>query len=365
MCNTTELNNKILDKINDFLKRSEIIEKEEYHPAQEGFPFSYVDGPLYNTWMNEIYMFSERYLKKHPLYKKITETYSNHNKKPSAYDDMIGYLNVLATDIDFFTLFEEEVTVTKGKRTIEQLLSEDIERCKQFLSSPEDEDIGRELYSEITAKYDSEIDNFGSGLYQYYPEYHFYDPEISVDTLKFNLKKLMYKMISYNSKLSSSANPVEDDNKIKMNNNVFIVHGHDNEAKQEMARTLEKGGFKVIILHEQPDSGKTIIEKIEKYSDVSFAVVLYTECDIGRDKTSPQEKEKFRARQNVVFEHGYLIGKLGRDHVCALVKGQVETPGDINGVVYIPMDSGGAWKIQLAKNIKEVGLSVDMNTFCF
>lgn len=149
-----------------------------------------------------------------------------------------------------------------------------------------------------------------------------------------------------------------------MSNKVFIVHGHDNAEIQEMARTLEKGGFETIILHEQPDSGLTIIEKIERYADVDFAVVLYTECDLGRAKEMDQKDEKYRARQNVVFEHGYLIGKLGRDHVCALVKGNVETPGDISGVVYVSMDSAGAWKMQLGKNMKAIGHQVDLNTFC-
>lgn len=145
---------------------------------------------------------------------------------------------------------------------------------------------------------------------------------------------------------------------------VFIVHGHDNAAKQEMARTLENAGFEAIILHEQADTGLTIIEKIERYTDVNYAVVLYTECDLGRSKKDPVENEKNRARQNVVFEHGYLIGKLGRDHVSALVKGDVETPGDISGVVYTKMDEDGAWKMALARNMKAVGLNVDMNRFC-
>lgn len=149
----------------------------------------------------------------------------------------------------------------------------------------------------------------------------------------------------------------------QMNNKVFIVHGHDNEAKLETARTLTNGGFEPIILHEQPDSGRTIIEKIERFADVCYAVVLYTECDLGRDKNDSVDDERFRARQNVVFEHGYLIGKLGRDRVTALVKGNVETPGDISGVVYTEMDKAGAWKMQLARNMQDVGLDIDMNTF--
>lgn len=144
-------------------------------------------------------------------------------------------------------------------------------------------------------------------------------------------------------------------------NRVFIVHGHDETIKSQMARTLEKAGFEAIILHEQADGGRTIIEKIEAFTDVDFAVVLYTECDIGRSKNAPISDERFRARQNVVFEHGYLIAKLGRNKVCALVKGDVETPGDISGVVYTPIDDTETWKIQLFKNMKEAGLNVDMN----
>ncbi len=146
-------------------------------------------------------------------------------------------------------------------------------------------------------------------------------------------------------------------------NKIFIVHGHDNAAKQDMARTLEKAGFEAIILHEQPDAGRTIIEKFENYADVGFAVILYTECDLGRDKETPEGSEKFRARQNVVFEHGFFLGKLGRDRVCAFVKGDVETPGDLGGVLYVPMDDAGAWKMKLAQNMNAAGLTVDMNRF--
>ena len=149
-----------------------------------------------------------------------------------------------------------------------------------------------------------------------------------------------------------------------MSKEVFIVHGHDDAAKQEMARTLEKAGFKAIILHEQPDGGCTIIEKIKRFTNVAFAVVLYTECDLGRAKEDNPDAERYRARQNVVFEHGYLIGKLGRNKVCAFVKGNVETPGDISGVVYTTMDVNGAWKIQLANNMKDAGLNVDLNELC-
>ena len=84
---------------------------------------------------------------------------------------------------------------------------------------------------------------------------------------------------------------------------------------------------------------------------VEFGIVLYTPCDLGYVKGKKKEK-KARARQNVVFEHGYLIGKLGRNNVCALVKGDIELPNDISGIVYIQLDSNGSWKIPLAKELK-------------
>lgn len=161
-------------------------------------------------------------------------------------------------------------------------------------------------------------------------------------------------------KTNKIASPVQP-NKRNAGNKVFIVHGHDDVAKLDVAHTLLNLQITPVILHEQASGGKTIIEKIEEYTDVDFAVVLYTPCDFGRSKEEPKNQEKPRARQNVVFEHGYLIGKLGRDHVCALVKEDTVTPGDISGVVYIKMDEAGAWKLGLGKEMKKAGLNIDLN----
>jgi predicted nucleotide-binding protein len=147
---------------------------------------------------------------------------------------------------------------------------------------------------------------------------------------------------------------------IRNKNKVFIVHGHDDLAKEQLARFVTQVGLEPIILHEQASSSKTIIEKIEKYADeVCFAIVLYTPCDqgskIGLVELSP------RARQNVVFEHGYFIGKLGRENVTAIIKGDLEKPNDISGVVYETLDDAGAWKFKLAKEMKTSGCEIDMN----
>ena len=142
---------------------------------------------------------------------------------------------------------------------------------------------------------------------------------------------------------------------------VFIVHGHDNEAKQEVARFLEQLRIEPIILHEQASAGMTIIEKIEHYSnDSDFALVLYTPCDRGRGASETKVPARNRARQNVVFEHGYLMSKLGRENVCALVKGDIEIPNDTSGVVYVDLDTGGTWKSEVVKELVAAGYSINL-----
>ena len=141
---------------------------------------------------------------------------------------------------------------------------------------------------------------------------------------------------------------------------IFIVHGHDEGAKQATARFIGQLELKPIILHEQPNGGRTIIEKFEDYSDVGFAVVLLTPDDKGYPKDSPGAVEN-RARQNVILELGYFLGKLGRGNVCALYKSGVVIPSDYSGVLYIEMDNKGAWRMELAKEIKHAGIEVDLN----
>lgn len=259
-----ETANPLKDKIVSFISRGEEIKAVEFHPATDNFPFSYVSGPRFDTWMAEIHTFNSRHLSNHPLHDSIEKIYSTYKQDESSYDDMLGILRAIQADDEFF------------------------------------------------------------------------------------------KNIAF-------SNDKGETNPRNMSNQVFIVHGHDDTAKIELARTLEILGFDAIILHEQASEGRTVIEKIEAKSDVAFGVVLYTECDLGRAKEASIDEEQSRARQNVVFEHGYLIGKLGRSHVCALVKGNIELPGDISGVVYIPLDPQGAWKFDLVKEMKAAGLNVDAN----
>jgi len=143
-------------------------------------------------------------------------------------------------------------------------------------------------------------------------------------------------------------------------NEICIVHGHDAGLVHEVARFIEKIGLTPVILHEEPDKGRTIIEKFEDHSEsCGFAVILMTPDDVGSQKDQLSNQNP-RARQNVVFELGFFVGKLGRQRVCALQKGNIELPTDYLGVLYKPIDPAGAWKVTLAKEIKESGISFDL-----
>lgn len=134
----------------------------------------------------------------------------------------------------------------------------------------------------------------------------------------------------------------------------FIVHGHDSETKLDLKNYLQNT-LKLeepIILAEKASSGLTIIEKFEKYSeDCKLVFVLLTPDD------KYTEDGTCRARQNVILEMGYFLGKLGRKsgRVILLYKGKLELPNDISGLIYINIDNGiEAAGEQIRREINEI-----------
>ena len=137
---------------------------------------------------------------------------------------------------------------------------------------------------------------------------------------------------------------------------IFIVHGHNGELKQSVARIIEKQEIEAIILSEQANQGRTIIEKFENYTDVGGAICLFTSDDIGKAKG--ELEDKFRARQNVVLETGYFMGMLGRNHVIILSDNGIEMPSDLSGVVYTNTSN---WEVEVLKELKAMGYTIDFN----
>lgn len=143
-------------------------------------------------------------------------------------------------------------------------------------------------------------------------------------------------------------------------NTVFIVHGHDQQhIKESVARLVTKLSMIPIILHEKPNQGRTIIEKFEDYAENDFAVALLTGDDIGCAKDAKEHSP--RARQNVLLELGYFLGKFGRKKVFVLHQAGVEIPSDYSGVLYIPIDDSGKWQYDLARELKAAGANIDLN----
>lgn len=221
--------------------------------------------------------------------------------------------------------------------------SEDVVRYMVKTSKSSAKSISRNLTNE----------NFSSGIANYISttDIFFFD-----DYTEDITKEILYEAKQSNKvkRKSICLNNEKDIDKKK----VFIVHGHQETIKSKVAYFVEKLGLDAIILSEQTNTGNTIIEKIERNSDVGFAIIIYTGCDFGGEDSSNLKK---RARQNVVFEHGYFCGKLGRDKVSVLTEKDVELLGDVNGLVYIELDNDGGWKLKLARELKKAGLPVDLN----
>jgi predicted nucleotide-binding protein len=142
---------------------------------------------------------------------------------------------------------------------------------------------------------------------------------------------------------------------------VFIIHGRDDGVKGDVALFVRDLGLKEIILDRQPNEGLiAILDKFEREAKkADFAIALLTPDDVGALKDEAAEQLKPRARQNVIFELGYFIGKLGRKRVCLLLKGELENPSDLDGILYVSMNSPNGWKLELAREMKQAGLPID------
>lgn len=157
--------------------------------------------------------------------------------------------------------------------------------------------------------------------------------------------------------------PEEPINPAEQSDAIFVVHGHDEEAKAQASLFLTRAGLQPIILHEQANAGRTIVEKFEAHGGaVRFAVVLLTPDDVGGRRA---DVLKPRARQNVIAEMGWFSGKLGRERVCVLKKGDVEIPSDFHGVIYVDMDDRGAWRTELARELRAAGYKGDWEKALF
>lgn len=174
-----------------------------------------------------------------------------------------------------------------------------------------------------------------------------------------NLLNTMIEELELRAKFENKPVGLQSQPRETFSNRIFVVHGRNEEMKQTVSRTIEKLGLEPVILHEQANKGNTVIEKFEEYSDVGFAVVLLSGDDKGYLKAQTSKSSKTRARQNVIFEMGFFIGKLGRKQVLLLLETDVERPSDIDGLVYTAYDgTDGRWRLELVRELKICGYDV-------
>ena len=240
--------------------------------------------------------------------------------------------------------------------TIENVFGVESDRVKEFTRIDYSPRVlyGPVLITDSTPDYKTRNHEYQEHKYQ---EYYVY----ALDMAATLLESMIEEIREYWEDETQEPTPYINSTNGRTNTNeIFIIHGRDNETKETVARFLQRLDLEPVILHERSNQGRTIIEKFEQHAQVGFAIALLTPDDAGALQED-MEHLKPRARQNVIFEFGYFIGRLGRDRVCALTKGNVEIPSDYDGVIYIPLDDTEGWKIELVRELRGAGIDVDAN----
>lgn len=251
------------------------------------------------------------------------------------------------------------------------LLEGQIAKAKELMSTPEDTAAHR-AWNNTTREF--LINTFGSrshnidaviyasssrSLRMNMPRHEWIEYQTSLIANQIKMLESCIEQLKTQIKIAAKNVPITRSEFVGNGTDIFIVHGHNSGIKEAVARTIQTLGLNPIVLHEQPNQGRTVIEKFTDHSNVGFAVVLLTSDDIA--KANNLEELKPRARQNVILELGYFLGKLGRNKVCILYESGVEIPSDYSGVIYTPLDSDGKWKFDLAKELKAAGYAIDAN----
>ncbi len=219
----------------------------------------------------------------------------------------------------------------------------------QIWKMPAELEVAKSLSFDVYKTMSEHDDNGDKLSFHLYQQSHLSD----------NIYKINNAFLGYFSQVLDdiiNANPEIDmaEPKKVTGNIAFIIHGHDTELKREVQLLLTNGGVNNIILHECPDKGRTIIDKLlEETQMAGYAIALLTPDDI----TETGDK---RARQNVILEIGYFLGKLGKERNRMIVKGDLEIPSDLHGILYEKFDNAGAWKMKLLKEMLAVGIFVDI-----
>ena len=143
---------------------------------------------------------------------------------------------------------------------------------------------------------------------------------------------------------------------------IIVVSGADREMKQALTGALTKLSLMPLVMCEEPNQGKKIVENFSRdYADVGFAVVLLSPDDFAYATNEVATKRKLRPQQDVVFELGFLLGKLGKDNVIVFWRECVnfESPIDLEGMKVTAFDDQDSWKLALIRELTNCGYTVN------
>ena len=183
----------------------------------------------------------------------------------------------------------------------------------------------------------------------------FRQPNRSDNVYKFNQTFEEYFVKSLKDILHAEQNLEDVTVHEPMGNKIFIVHGQDNEMKREVQLLLTRAGLDDVVLHERPDRGRTIIDKlIQESKDACYVIALLSPDDELANGSS-------RARQNVIFEIGYFLGKLGKERVRLFKRGNIDIPSDLQGILYENYDTEGNWRMKILKEMKAFGVEINVD----
>jgi predicted nucleotide-binding protein len=207
----------------------------------------------------------------------------------------------------------------------------------------------------------TEVESFGNlKFFNVYAALNGGNPSKQQERFQKDLQTAILYLKNYLADCEGETETERDRTKISLNDKaVFVVHGRDEGIKAQVSNFLLKMKLEPVILHEQANEGQTIIEKFEKHASVKAAIVLFTGDDVGKYKDA--ENYEKRARQNVIFEAGFFMGKLGRKNTIILAETGLAIQSDLAGFIYIPLDENKGWHGAVAKELKAIGFSIDMN----
>jgi hypothetical protein len=129
---------------------------------------------------------------------------------------------------------------------------------------------------------------------------------------------------------------------------IFLAYANDIGMKSEVTTFLSRVGLSTVVLKDSAESNASLIDELEKHDNVHYAIVM-----LNPDASGISE--------NTVYELGLIVGRLGRNRVCGLVKEYIGILANYSGISYVPLDPAGAWKFLLIKQLKDAGFDIDAN----